>query len=553
MDILYGHFEVHADYELSPGDPDAGWRLNVSYNLNDNFNDRTQIVRLDPETTTFVASPRTAMTSGGAPLTVTAAVSRLGNVGSPLWLFPQNNILGTPFLGARAVMNPGIFQVYFNGNYTPSATGSISLRLVSMAGSGPAAGGRFALWESDGQTLLFYLDTSNGIDGADRIPTLAPNSHSHFNWGFTKPGTYLLTIEALGRLNPQHGGQITSTQKVFRFSVPHSSRLQGGAVLRLGYHDASRELHLLLEDSTANVAYHPSQGFLEASNTAGPVVVSRLAGAVRQMELSLSAAPCPSLDVVGLDPARAGLGAGMLEAGSLRLRLRSVSGPGHFALLSADASAVLLNSADGVTVADEVPLPGSDIAALAAFTADGLYRVEVELAGVAGGSMVVSQPFTLSFGAGLAASYSYAAWQDSFERTHGLPSGTLASSRADHDLDGLTNGAEFQLFWQGCDPARLDAGLLPTPGPIAGASVMNYLRDTYKDTLNEGAFQMSPGTTAQPPSWATYNSRNPGRPLEACETGAEQGNAHGRIMRRQLRVLTPNETRRFFRFSFKPD
>lgn len=553
MDILYGHFEVHADYELSPGDPDAGWRLNVSYNLNDNFNDRTQVVRLDPETTTFVASPRTAMTSGGAPLTVTAAVSRLGAVGSPLWLFPQNNILGTPFLGARAVMNPGIFQVYFNGNYTPSATGSISLRLVSVAGSGPAAGGRFGLWESDGQTLLFYLDTSNGIDGADRIPTLAPNSHSHFNWGFTKPGTYLLTIEALGRLNPQHGGQITSTQKVFRFSVPHSSRLQGGAVLRLGCHDASREMHLLLEDPMANVAYHPSQGFLEASSTAGPEVVSRLAGAVRQMELSLSAAPCPSLDVVGLDPVRAGLGAEMLDAGSLRLRLRSVSGPGHFALLSADASAVMLNSADGVTVTDEVLLPGPDIAALAAFTADGLYRVEVELSGVAGGSMVVSRPFTLSFGAGLAASYSYAAWQDSFERAHGLPAGTLASSRADHDLDGLTNGAEFQLFWQGCDPARPDAGLLPSPGPVAGASVMNYLRDTYKDTLNEGAFQMSPGTTAQPPSWATYNSRNPGRPLEACETGAEQGNAHGRIMRRQMRVLTPNETRRFFRFSFKPD
>jgi hypothetical protein len=94
MDILYGHFEVHADYQLTPGNPDAGWRLSVSYNLNDNFNDRTQIVRLDPETTTFIASPRTGTTSGGAPLTITSAVSRLGPVGSPLWLFPQNNILG---------------------------------------------------------------------------------------------------------------------------------------------------------------------------------------------------------------------------------------------------------------------------------------------------------------------------------------------------------------------------------------------------------------------------------------------------------------------------
>jgi surface-anchored protein len=554
MDILYGHFEVHADYDLSPGNPDAGWRLSVSYNLNDNFNDRTQIVRLDPETTTFVASPRTGMTSGGAPLTITSAVSRLGPVGSPLWLFPQNNILGTPFLGARAVMAPGIFQVFFNGNYTPSASGSISLRLVSMSGSGPAAGGRFALWESDGQTLLFYLDTSNGIDGTDRIPTLAPNSHSHFNWGFTKPGIYLLTIEALGRLNPQHGGQLTSTQKTFRFSVPHSSRLTGSAVLRLGYHAASRDLHLLLEDATANVAYHPAQGFLEAEAAANSGAIAQIPGATRQMALTLSPAPCLSTDIVGLDPARAVLGAGGIDPGTLKLRLRSVSGPGHFALLSADASTVLLNSADGISAADEVALGSTDQPTLAVFTADGLYRVEVELAALAGGVEVVSRPMTLAFGAGLTAAYSYTSWRDSFERTHGLTSGTLSNTRGDHDQDGLSNGAEFQLFWHGCDPVKPDARLLPLPRPEAGASVLDYLRDTYKDTLNEGTFQQSPSTQATlAGTWATFNSRNPGRPLETCETGAEAGNAHGRIMARRLRVLVPDESRRFFRFVFKPD
>ncbi|MCA1963695.1 MAG: hypothetical protein LDL31_07095, partial [Prosthecobacter sp.] len=236
------------------------------------------------------------------------------------------------------------------------------------------------------------------------------------------------------------------------------------------------------------------------------------------------------------------------------LRLRSVSGPGHFALLSADASTVLLNSADGISAADEMTLGSTDQPTLAVFTADGLYRVEVELAALAGGMEVVSRPMTLAFGAGLTAAYSYTSWRDSFERTHGLASGTLSNTRGDHDQDGLSNGAEFQLFWHGCDPVKPDARLLPLPRPEAGASVLDYLRDTYKDTLNEGTFQQSPSTQATlAGTWATFNSRNPGRPLETCETGAEAGNAHGRIMARRLRVLVPDESRRFFRFVFKPD
>ena len=44
-----------------------------------------------------------------------------------------------------------------------------------------------------------------------------------------------------------------------------------------------------------------------------------------------------------------------------------------------------------------------------------------------------------------------------------------------------------------------------------------------------------------------------GRALETCETGAEQGNAYGRVMLRRLRVLDAPGERRFFRFVFKPD
>lgn len=546
MDILYGHYEIHADYDLSPGNVNAGWKLNVSYNLNDNFNDRTQIVRLDPETTVIIASP-------GTQKTITSAVSRLGPVGDPLWLLPQNNVLGTPFMGARAVMNPGIFQTYFSGNYTPSAQGSISLRLLSLTGSGPDAGGKFALWESDGSGLVFYF----GPGTSNFLPTLPPNAHSHFNWGFTKPGSYLLEIEASGRLNPQHGGALTSTRKTFRFAVPHSSRVPGGATVRAG-RSSTAGWHLLLEDAPGRVAYYPQQGFLEAAAAAGTVAQTAVPGAVRQMALTLSALGSSVPDFVGLAPARGqqGLPAGMLDGNQCVLRLKRVQGPGRFALLSADGSQRWMDSGDGIDEADQVTVTRSqNLGALAVFGASGLYRVEVEISGTSGGSPVKTETMTLVFGAGLTADYTYAQWADSFERSYGLAAGALSNAKADFDADGVSNAAEFLLFWHGCDPVRGGTGSVPRGRPVAGASVMDFYRDTYKDTLTEGTYQISPSTRINLTSaWVTRSPRVVGQALDTIETGAEEGNAYGRIMLRRLRVMTPvPDKRRFFRFGIRPE
>lgn len=543
-DVLYGHYEVHADYQLSPGNVNAGWRLSVSYNLNDNFNDRTKIVRLDPAQTVIIASPATQRT-------ITSAVSRLGPTGAPLWLFPQNNLLGTPFMGARAVMDPGIFQTFFNGNYSPSAQGSISLRLVGVTGSGPAAGGQFGLWESDGAGLFFYF----GPGTSNLIPTLPPNAHSHFNWGFTKPGNYLLEIEATGKLNPQHGNVVTSARQTFRFAVPHSSRVQGTAVVRAGR--TGPGWHLLLDDSTNGVAYSPQQGFLEASAAAGTAAGSAVPGATHQMPMTFSALGTTTPDIVGLPPARAlaGLVPGLLDGNQCTLRLTSVEGPGRFVLMSPDGAQRWMDSGDGIQVSDALAVSRSqDVAALAVFGAPGLYRVKVELQGMAGGQPVAPVALTLAFGAALSADHTYAQWRDSFERMHGLAAGALADSKGDFDRDGISNAAEFMLFWHGCDPARGDAGLLPRGTRDGTAAVMDFYRDTYKDTLNEGTYQISPSTAPDLGTWTTRNSRVVGQALETIETGAEQGNAYGRIMLRRLRVISPTPAQRtFFRFVIKPD
>lgn len=552
-DILFGHFELHADYNLSPGNVNAGWLLNVSYNLNNNFNDGTQIVRLDPTTTTLVASPRTTTKADGTPLLITSAVSRLGTVGSPLWLFPQGNILGTPFLGVRAVMNPGIFQAFFLGNYSASATGSIGLRLVSMTGTGPEAGGRFALWESDGSGLLFYLDTSNGITSADSIPTLPPNAHSHFNWGFSKPGSYNLTFEAVGKLNPQHGNVLTSTQKTFRFAIPFNSRIQTQSTLRLGYNNSLPRWHTLLEDTTNNVAYSPAQGFLEANTTANSTVIATFPTAVRQMPLSFAALGSTLSNIVGLDPtlAATGLADGVLQSNQITLRLQQVSGPGHFALLNAAGTGVLLNSADGISSADSIVVTRtSTLSTLAAFTQTGIYRITFTLEGlVAGtGQTRVSEPITLVFGSGITADHSYAVWRDSFERTHGLAANALSNAKADYDMDGVANGIEFLLFWHGFNPARADAHRILQAGLVSSTANFNFIRDTYKDALVEGSYQINSATSTDLSTWTVRSPRVDGQPLSTFENGSEEGNAYGRIMARQLRVLTDVGKARFFRF-----
>lgn len=543
-DVMYGHYEVHTDYDLSPGNPNAGWRMNVSYNLNDNFNDRTQIVRLDPESTVIIASPATLRS-------ITSAVSRLGPVGDPLWLLPQNNVLGTPFMGARAIMNPGIFQTYFNGAYTPSAQGSISLSLLSVTGSGPDAGGKFALWESDGAGLYFYF----GPGTSNLIPTLPPNAHSHFNWGFTKPGNYDLEIEASGKLNPQHGGALTSSRKTFHFAVPYSSRLQSTALIRVSRPDAS--WYLLMEDAANRVGYHPQQGFLEASTAAGDVAQSAVPGASHQMPLEFSALGSALSNFVGIAPeaAQQGLPAGVLDGNQCALRLKSVSGPGRFALISNDGNQRWLDSGDGIDSAGVLVISrNQNLNALAVFGTAGLYRVEVMLEGSAGGTQVASQAFTLIFGAGLTADYSYSQWSDSFERTHGLAAGTLSNTKGDYDKDGMTQAAEYLLFWHGCDPAQFDSAKLPRPRPDKGAAVMDFYRDTYKDTLTEGTYQISPSVSTDLLSWLTRSPRVVGQALETSETGVEVGNAYGRIMIRRMRMI-PSQTasRGFFRFGVKPE
>ena len=542
-DLNYGHYEIQVDYTVTPGNPDAGWSFAISYDQDDDFSSAAGVVRLDPESTVIVASPRTR-TAVPNPAGV---FSRFGPSGTPIWILPQNNVLGTCFLGVRTIMPAGTFQARVGSNYSPSGQGSTSLRLVSMSGTGVDAGGQFATWKTEAfGSVVFSFDSTNGITAADEIPTIPIGSHTHYNWGLTKPGIYQLTFEAKGKLMPAYGSEITSAQKTFTFAVPFSGRIGNGGALLLSGVEAGAP-RVLTADPAAGVAYAPDQAMIEATTPAGPAS-SGLPGALWQWSGNLRSLPLSIPNGVGVAPATASGGLVPAEWTNVELEVAAVRGPGSFALL--DAGGAVLADGPG----DVVPLTAtSKTPVTAAFTATGLQRVTFIPRGTRNGQAVVGPPVTVTFGAGLTAEHDYAAWQASFEQTAGLAAGSLANRDADFDRDGISNGFEFVLFWQGMDPTVSDAAKMPRAFPsAAGDGVLDFLRDTYKDPLDESKWQLRPAASADLLTWKLRSSRIPGFPLEVFETGLGEGNAFGRIARKQLRVMGPGVSRAFFRFDLAP-
>ncbi|RYD62276.1 MAG: hypothetical protein EOP83_15020, partial [Verrucomicrobiaceae bacterium] len=503
----------------------------------DDFSTGAGVVRLDPERTVILAAPRTAATVPSPA----GVFGRFGPSGTPLWVLTQNQLTGTPYLGVRTTMPTGIFQARVGNNYSPSSQGSISLRLVSVEGTGVDAGGKFATWktESFGSTV-FSFDTTDGIGSGDEIPTIPVSSHTHYNWAFTKPGLYRVTVEAKGKLMPAHANVLTSAQKTFLFAVPFSSRIASGGELRIVAGESGSP-RMLAADPANGVAYLPDRAMIETAPATE--ASAALPGAQWQTSLALSSIASALPNGVGIDPAVASSGLDPANWTGLAWNVTGVRGPGSFTLIES-----------GSAVGSSLSLPaGSTRNVVAAFTATGLYRVTGTLSGARNGTPFVTEPFTLVFGAGLGADFGYAAWQASFEQAAGLPAGTLSSPEADDDRDGLANGVEFAFFWHGLDPTRSDAHLMPLPSPgVDGSAGISFLRDTYKDPLDESSWEIRGSHSSDLATWKIRSSRVPGFPLGLFETGAEGGNAWARILHRRLRVLPGPQPRCFFRFDVSP-
>lgn len=535
-DLLYGHFETHLEYTQS-----SGWRTSVSYDTDGDFNTPTGVVRLDPAQTRFVLAPSCRTTVPN----LSDFTTRFGPAGSPIWVLPQDFKTGQVYLGVRAVVSPGVFQTEVLGSFRPTGQGTIALELLSVTGTGPAQGGRFAVWKTEGfGTTVFPFDTSNSITAADRIGTIPVTSHTHYHWGFTRPGTYDVRMRVSGRLLT---GGTPSAEVTYRFVVPFSSRIGSGAELRIA--GGANGPECLLADAANHVAYATDRAMLEASTAATPATTALRPGAQWEMNLGLSSIAQSLANGVGV-PATLSQSAPAAAAGSnLALQILSVRGPGSFALIDGSQ---LLPSGPG----SAVPLSlGASRALRAAFTATGIYRIQAQARQTAAsGAVLTSAPCTLTFGAGLTADFTYAQWASSFERSANWAAGTLANRQADPDRDGLSNAVEFAWFWHGLDPTQADAQLMPQPTRSpSGATQFSYLRDTFKDPLDETRWIVEPEFSTDLRQWQRRSSRVPGFPLELTETGAEEGNACGAILRRTLRPpVETNPMRAFYRFGIIP-
>ena len=521
-DLLLGHFEIQIDYEeSSSGDPDAGWNLSISYDESNDFNTADGIVRLDPASTTIVATPDTENV-------LPSAFHGLGEAGDTLWRLPQSNEPGQIFLGLRTVVEAGMFQQSSNGNYFPSNTGNIIVELVDVSGPAVDAGGKFAMWESKSAGgVEMHFNSADGLDGNDRLEPVPIGGHTHYNYGLTEPGNYEVSFRASGRINAwqTNGNSITSSSTTFHFAVPFSSVARGAA-----------ELRLALDEAPSPAAIHPTGETVEyAPGQVSLVTQAQEIGGIQYpyaFELqpdSTSSAPAPHrVGIAGLEPVAFPAGTTLAAT---PLEILAVSGPGSAQWLS-EAGAHYLT-----------------------FSESGIYRVQVRAVGQDGTSSVYGPEFELVFLAGLEADYDFAAYADSFERSHGLPSGSLLADGSDYDGDGVADLLEYQLFWEGLDPAIADADKLPQPDPSDPEGLLVFHRDTYKDRINRYESNIVLEYSTDLNDWRGWSDRDHSYPLDQYETGAERGNAYARIQRRVFRLpdgdATPDKA--FFRWYISED
>lgn len=198
--LEYGHYDLRFGFA-----PEAGWH----YGIYDYYSQE----ELSPWHTVLRVTESARHTIG-------PAVDFLGSVGAPFWVLPEvlanegqeDEILWLGF------GSPDMQRDIFTGGL--GNRGRLSLRLLTVSGSGVEAGGRFVLYQSDfprPRILFSYID---GQVGGDQMPEgIVANFHAHYNWAFTQPGTYHVRFEVSGQLVPTLGGSRVATEVMFSFVV----------------------------------------------------------------------------------------------------------------------------------------------------------------------------------------------------------------------------------------------------------------------------------------------------------------------------------------------
>jgi surface-anchored protein len=122
--------------------------------------------------------------------------------GDPLWNIPFTQEPDKPWTGIST-------EAVSSSDFS-----NIRYQLTTFSGPGHMS---LLQWGPFGEPLL-EIQTSNGLSSEDAIDVPA-NTHAHYEWLFTEPGTYAFELTAIGTRTPAAGGGTVSVADTFTFKV----------------------------------------------------------------------------------------------------------------------------------------------------------------------------------------------------------------------------------------------------------------------------------------------------------------------------------------------
>ncbi|MDC0319241.1 choice-of-anchor M domain-containing protein, partial [Verrucomicrobia bacterium] len=270
----------------------------------------------------------------------------LGKAGNPVWIIPQINTEGVPFMG-------------FNSHLTPIEIfeqDSFNVHLTTVR-----APGDFFIWTSSIDGIDISYNSSDGLGALD-VMKFPARGHFHKNLGFNSPGTYNLGFTASGVL--ADGGLTTKSEEYFvKYEVNVLS--EGEVDLEIVYEDGKLGAEILaaLHDDHGDhhqdgVEYPVNEVALRVKTKSATLVPNDPAygflGNPGDLVYEL-----PQHEEKGL--LFLGIGADELEKGvfvndQVQVNLKSVEGPGNIYLYEPNLFGppnVIFNSADGITESDK--------------------------------------------------------------------------------------------------------------------------------------------------------------------------------------------------------
>ena len=307
----------------------------------------------------------------------------LGAVGDPVWILPQTETAGIPFLG-------------WNGSVTASGTfvnNRFNLFVSSVTGPG-----HFFMWTTGAGTVNVDVNSADGLGASDFLDHPSPG-HFHNNIGFSAPGTYLVGLRPEGNLVA--GGTTMGPEQAYRFQAGVIDR--GEIDIEVVYDAGEWEIALLDEANMAEL--EPGHAALHA----GPATWSKVPndpafgflGSPGDTIFVLPQAEDPNILFLGI--AGDEIPTGVFQNETVNLNLAAVQGPGDVFLYSTGqfgAPTKYFDSADGITGSDTFPIAvGGHSHQNWAFSAPGYYTVSVNASGtlVAGSQASASSTVDLLF------------------------------------------------------------------------------------------------------------------------------------------------------------